>query len=483
MPHLVSNFLRSSTGNITGIKNATVSRSRNGSRATSGNTSRNPSPHASASSSSDNEDQHAVKMPDLVDALKKHHRLSLHFGWPSSSSSKEQQQAYSPATVDWTLESPPIILHGAPDESTGALVAGQLFLDIKEDVLDVESFSASLNLVVSHKRPFQNNCSDCQTQTTVLEAWKFLSHPTALRNGKHQFPFSVHLKGHLPASTDTPIVTISYVLKAEAVVARSSSHSTGTSTSTIKFERTLDVKRSLPEPLYPHNSAAASYMSVIHPAGGNNKMTFKLDGLLTHNEKVGTVDLWRLKKLTWRLEETIKAVAPACEKHNPGPAESANKSLPRSETRVIGEKSLHEGWKSDYTGNDGTVDVEFDFCVNQLKPHSSELKYACDLKTDEGTVISHSLCLELVVSKEYAQEGKTHLSHQTGTGRILRMHFAVILTHNAGMGLSWDNEAPPVYEDVPPSPPQYMFDDDPIEYDDLEAATAPNSRRPSRGDL
>lgn len=488
MPHLVANFLRSSSGPIPHIK--AVSRSRNTSRSNSRSASRNTSPHAS-----DSEDRHAVKMPDLAEAIKKHHRLSLHFGRSNSKERQQQHVPYSPVVIEWSVESPPVVFHGNTEESTGALVSGQIFLDIKEELVDVESFTAALNLVVTHKRPFQNNCNECQTQTTQLEKLELLAHPIPLRKGKHQFPFSILMPGHLPASMDTPVVSISYVLNAEAQYLTAPTDSeTPSSISTAKFDRLIDVKRTLPEPLYPHNSvrvfpptnikAAASYISVIHPTAAN-KMTLKLDGLMTHNERVKTVDLWKLKKLTWKLEETIKTVAPACEKHNPGLAESANKGLPRSETRVIGEKSLVDGWKSDYTGSDGIVDMEFEYCVNQLKQHSRELKYACDTKTKDGTEVTHSLLLELVVSKEYAQEGKAHISHQTGTGRILRMHFAVVLTDNGGMSVSWDNEAPPVYEDVPPSPPEYAEDAHPMEYVDLEEiiaarATAPNSRRGSQ---
>ncbi|PHH87117.1 hypothetical protein CDD83_9292 [Cordyceps sp. RAO-2017] len=147
----------------------------------------------------------------------------------------------------------------------------------------------------------------------------------------------------------------------------------------------------------------------------------------------------------------------------------------RTETRVLGEKQLHEGWKSDFSGTDGTVDMEFDYCVNQYKPHSRDLKYACDLKTRDGTEVTHSLLIALIVSKEYAPEGKAHLATQTGTGRILRMHFAVVMTEFPGLGVSWDNEAPPVYQDVPPSPPGYPCDEGrgpPVEYEDLEALDA-----------
>lgn len=437
-------------------------------------------------------------MPELGDALKKH-RLSLHFGRSSkhdaTGTSHSLASANASAVMDWSIESPPIVFHGTPEESTGALVSGLMYIDVNEDAIEVDTFNASLSMHVTQKKPFQNHCIECQTKVTELKSWQFLAHPTTLRRGKHQFPFSTLLEGNLPASMDSPIVSISYHFKAEAVAVRGPN---STSCLPMKFERTLPVKRSLPEPLYPHHSvrvfpptnikASAHYTSVIHPSG-NNKLTLKLDGLMTHNEKVKTVDLWKLKKVTWKLEETIKTVSPACDKHTPAlnsQDEESKKGIVRTETRILGEKQLHEGWKSDYSGNDGIVDLEFDYLVNQLRAHGKEPKYACDLKTSDGTEVTHNLQIELIVSKEFAPEGKVHMAAQTGTGRILRMHFAVNLTEYPGLGVSWDNEAPPVYQDVPPSPPGYPDErEPPIEYDDLEeldaqrAGSHPGSRRHS----
>jgi hypothetical protein len=35
------------------------------------------------------------------------------------------------------------------------------------------------------------------------------------------------------------------------------------------------------------------------------------------------------------------------------------------------------------------------------------------------------------------------------------MQFTLVVTEKSGMGISWDEEQPPVYEDVPNSPPGY----------------------------
>ncbi|KAI9148044.1 LDB19 [Paramyrothecium foliicola] len=476
MPHRVPTFLRQASGHVHTKKTTTASSS----------PSRHSSPYAS-----DGEDHSiAVKLPDLADALKKHHRLSLPFAKSSKGHHGSHHGRHSPmgtsaVAVDCSVESPPIVFHGNPQDSTGALVSGQMILNVKDEVVEVDSFNANLNIHITQKRPFHNHCSECQNQYTEVKSWQLLAHPTVLRRGIHQFPFSVLLPGHLPASMDTPVLSIAYEFKAEALVVKSPASG---ALVPIKYERTFHVKRSIPEPDLPHHSirvfpptnikASAHYSAVIRP-NGVNKVTLKLDGLITHNERVKTVDMWRLKKLTWRLEETIKTIAPACKAHTPAAApgeESSKKGLPRSEIRVLGEKHIHDGWKSDFSGTDGTVDFEFDYHVDQIRPNGREVKLACDAKSQDGTEVSHSLVVEMIVSKEYAPVGKPQLATQTGTGRILRMHYAVNMTDYPGLGVSWDNESPPVYQDVPPSPPEYSGEC-PIEYGDLEALDA--SRRSS----
>lgn len=487
MPHIISNLLRSSTGNVASIKKA-ATQSRNASRNASVESSRNNSVCGSTYTS--DAEEHAVKMPELADAIKKHNRISLPFR--RSNSKDNAQQVHQPVEIGCSVESPPVVFHGSREESTGALFSGQLSLDVKEEQVEVESFVATLKIHITHKRPFQGHCADCQNKYIELESWQMLAQPTVLRRGNHLFPFSTLLNGNQPASMETPVVSIAYEFKAEAVLAKPADPVNGPNTAptTIKFERSIPVKRSIQEPLFPHHSvrvfpptnikAGADYISVIHPTD-TNKLTFKLDGLMTHHEKAKTVDLWRLKKVTWKLEETIKTVAPACDRHLIGApvVQDDTKGVVRSEMRIIGEKAMHEGWKSDFSGADGTVDMEIEFGVQPAltaRGTPKGLKYACDMKTESGTEVSHSLLVELIVSKEFAAEGKTQHATPTGTGRILRMHFGVVLTEFPGMGVSWDNEAPPVYQDVPPSPPNYVIEDCPIDYEDLEAL---DSRRSS----
>ncbi|KAL2752316.1 hypothetical protein ACRALDRAFT_2112626 [Sodiomyces alcalophilus JCM 7366] len=436
------------------------------------------------------------KVKDRKERIKQQHdsssshtrRLSLPFG-----RSKERREDPR-ASLDWEIESPPIIFYGEPNASTGALVSGQLFLHVKDDALDVESFTASLRIHVRQKRPFASNCADCTDQYTDLKHWVFLTSgdgipPTTLRRGRHAFPFSILLDGHLPITMDTPLVSISYDFRADAVFALNQNPSAPPPPPPLRFDRVFEVKRSLLRPDNPHQSirifpptnikAAASYNRIIHPAASGQNMTVRLDGLTTVIADGRRVEYWKLRKVTWKLQETIKTVAPACSKHMPrlaagaADADAQSKGVVRTETRILGEKHLHTGWKSEYTGTDGRVDMEFEFGLSPAMLSASRPGYACDTRSRDGTAVSHALMVELVVSKECAPVSKPHLTSQTGTGRILRMHYNIKLTDFPGLGISWDNEAPPVYQDVPPSPPAYEHDDGVgPEYRDLEPLDA-----------
>lgn len=110
-----------------------------------------------------------------------HHRISfpgLHIGRLSRDASTSL-----PATLDWKLESPPVVMYGDPDSSSGALVSGQLFLNVREEGLEIESFQATLNVHVTQKRPFTTHCAECANQHTELKRWELIQQPLAMAQG------------------------------------------------------------------------------------------------------------------------------------------------------------------------------------------------------------------------------------------------------------------------------------------------------------
>jgi hypothetical protein len=110
-----------------------------------------------------------------------HHRLSfpgMHFG-----RSTKEPPSFSPAALYWKLESPPLVMYGDHQTSSGTLLSGQLFLNVKEEDLEVASLDATLSIRVTQKRPFANHCVDCTTQRTELKRWELLQHPLVMAKG------------------------------------------------------------------------------------------------------------------------------------------------------------------------------------------------------------------------------------------------------------------------------------------------------------
>lgn len=201
MPHRVASFFRSSNDSINNIK-ATVQRRRSPS-SRSPTTAATPRPGSTRTvsypSSIDEEAEERVrstspsaappvKMPESArEKEASHHRLSfpgLHLGGHKS---KDHSQQHPHASLDWKIESPPAVMHGDAENSTGALVSGQLLLAVKEAPFEVESFKARLDIHVIRKRPYKDHCGDCTNQKTELKSWALIAEPTALTKRKSQF--------------------------------------------------------------------------------------------------------------------------------------------------------------------------------------------------------------------------------------------------------------------------------------------------------
>ena len=194
----------------------------------------------------------------------------------------------------------------------------------------------------------------------------------------------------------------------------------------------------------------------------------RMDGVIKRNPETKTAVQWKLKRLTWRLDETQKTVSPACPKHIAKAAnqETAKKGAPQQDVKTLAMNEVKTGWKADYSGPDGTVEIEFPLAI---PPHSRPI---CGMKASDGTSIGHILVVEMIVAEEFVPAKKGGQVSPTGAARVLRMHFNVTVTERAGLGISWDEEQPPLYENVPASPPAYItadvYDGEPIpDYEDL----------------
>jgi hypothetical protein len=350
------------------------------------------------------------------------------------------------------MESPPNMFYGNPTQSSGALMAGLVNLTVVDPDFVLERLDMTFVAAVTAKKPVAQNCKECSSQKTVLKEWNFLKAPKHLDAEEHSFPFSYLLPGHLPATSMGMLGVLEYYLEVRAVGVKQP----GQEPETMSLRRDIPMMRALtpiPEKnslrIFPPTNLTAhvTLAPVIHPIG-DFTVLMKLNGLKDTSKDV--ITRWRLRKMNWKIEEKEVMVSAACSKHS-AKLGGEGKGVQHEDVRTLGEEDLKEGWKSDWS--DGTLEMEF-----AARPLGVS-RPLCDVESPTGLTITHALVIELVVAEEWASVKKPEALTPTGAARVLRMQFSLMVTERAGMGISWDEEAPPVYEDVPASPPIYAADD------------------------
>ncbi|KAI9790787.1 MAG: hypothetical protein M1816_004745 [Peltula sp. TS41687] len=374
-----------------------------------------------------------------------------------------------PASLDMVIESPPLVFYGPASTSTGALLSGQLVLVISEREMRMTRLTVALLTSVTSKKPVHAHCPECATKVSDLMRLELLKEPHTFKKGRHAFPFSYLLPGHLPATSYGTLGSIEYKLSARAM----SSTNDG-----FHYDKALSVERAIipvgektSTRIFPPTNITANIVlpSVIHPTG-EFPVQFRMCGIVRRGKDVQT--RWRLRKMNWRIEEHSKMVSPACPKHSQKLG-GEGKGIMHESTRIIGSEDFKSGWKTDFdVGNDsegGLIEMEF-----QAGPKSNlEPRPACDVDGEAGLMtVKHSLIIELVVAEEYCPSKNSKLVTPTGAARVLRMTFNLLVTARMGLGIAWDEEQPPMYSDVPASPPHYThmedYVGDPLEYEDLD---------------
>ncbi|KAH8696182.1 hypothetical protein BGW36DRAFT_380390 [Talaromyces proteolyticus] len=361
-------------------------------------------------------------------------------------SSKDSARA-SPATLNVVIESPPLVFYGTPANSTGALFSGRLRITVPDALgsVTLKAFTVDLTKTFTTKKPITRDCGNCCVHKEELKRWDFLAEKTTLNKGDHDYPFSYLLPGDLPASASGTLGAIEYFLTARAVA---------TNGEELVKRIPLTINRSiLPGNersslrIFPPTKLTGRVVlpSVVHPIGAF-PVQMNLSGVVEKGEESQT--RWRLRKMMWRIEENQKVVSSACSKHA-HKVGGEGKGVLHQETRVIGHNEEKTGWKTDFDTAGGEINMEF---LANIKPGSNPV---CDLDVKGCLEVKHNLVIELIVAEEFCPNRNTKLVTPTGAARVLRMQFNLLVTERGGLGISWDEEMPPVYNDVPASPPGY----------------------------
>lgn len=351
-----------------------------------------------------------------------------------------------PVKLGMLMESPPALFIGTPQASQGVLMSGRLQVTPQIPEATLNKVSMYLECTTTTKRPVADRCRECQTQVSDLYEWHFFTKAKVFSaaNGTQELPFSHLIPGHLPATTHGHIGSIDYSLHVRATAADGQE---------IEFRREVIFRRALipgseknSVRIFPPTNLTLNVTlpSIIHPIG-EFPVTCRMTGITT--KKDDSQVRWRLRKLLWRIEENESVISPACAKHS-AKVGGEGKGVQHENTREVGMDELKQGWKTDFS--DGIVEGEFLASIN------SSAKPQTDVAAPNGLKISHTLILELVIAEEWATNKKPSQGTPTGAARVLRTQFNLNVTERLGMGVSWDQEEPPRYEDVPDSPPHYQ---------------------------
>ncbi|KAH0547527.1 hypothetical protein FGG08_000252 [Glutinoglossum americanum] len=381
-------------------------------------------------------------------------------GRPSTSSKSSGAKGSNKRTqtrIGIDIESPPLVLYGNASNSSGALLSGRLKLMVAEYQVQIDRVRMSLLAKVSARKPVSSHCSDCATKVSELNVWNFLTGGALLRSGIHDYPFSYLVQGHLPATTHGSLGSIEYYLSVIATTL------TGDE---IKYEHPIKIQRALHPGsertsvrIFPPTCLTASVIlpSMVHPIG-EFPIHFRLEGIV-HKQKHTR---WKLRKVSWRIEEHFSMISPACQRHS-AKLGGEGKGVLHEDIHTIGGDELKNGWKTDFGRDNGIIEMEFQATI---KPGSG---LSCDVESPCGLAVTHNLIIELIVAEEHCPNKNTRIVTPTGAARVLRMQFKSIITERSGLGISWDEEQPPTYGDVPESPPTYsQIRDYDLAHDDLE---------------
>ncbi|CAI4064808.1 hypothetical protein N7582_002797 [Saccharomyces uvarum] len=200
--------------------------------------------------------------------------------------------------------------------------------------------SVTLTLVqkIHFHKPFVPNvssiqaCMNCRTKTTNMKSWEIQKTTQDISVGNHSYPFSYLIPGSVPCSSwlgAAAETQVKYELIAVVTYmdpyrnAVSSTHSTprkdGNSSKKqlLQLVMPIAVTRSIPRGpdknslrVFPPTelTAAAVLPNVVYP-----KSTFplemKLDGVSFGDRR------WRMRKLSWRIEETTRVKGHSCPVH------------------------------------------------------------------------------------------------------------------------------------------------------------------------
>lgn len=242
------------------------------------------------------------------------------------------------------LESPPVVFYGYPPDSSGSILSGLLRLnvgssghpsspqglrpvlsaptlgDFTAQDLILDSVTLSLVQTIRYSKAFLlnssacHNCSNCHLQETVLAQWNVLTTRSSFAHGTHAYPFSHLLPGTLPQSCKIgQSLNGTFIKYHLAAVANTASGKTKSVEIPINVARLIirgPDHNSLR--VFPPTEITSNVVlpNVVYP-----KLSFAAEFKLENVVSAKKTRRWRLRKFSWRIEETARIRVHTCSKH------------------------------------------------------------------------------------------------------------------------------------------------------------------------
>ncbi|PRT56912.1 Uncharacterized protein C1F12.05 [Wickerhamiella sorbophila] len=335
------------------------------------------------------------------------------------------------------VESPPLVMYGARAESTGALLTGIMDMQVNVPELVIEKARLIVVQRVVYNTPATSGGKSSHMNTETLAEWQVLTKPQNFTVATHGYPFSHLMPGSLPPTCSVSLFSVGYYLRAEVLIS-------GQQTPVV-CEQELRVKRSVINiqdktsvRVFPPTELSLSLIlpSAVFPKS-NFTAEIRLEGVINDPNAPDPQKRWKPKKLTWRFFQTVKVAVPG------------GSDKPIDDTQVIGEGVLKTGWKVDFSHKGLCELIVPNFVGNAMDKAVQDVDDPV-----HGLSVSHRLSVEMLLAEEIGAKNSRTAS-VTGSARVLRMQFSINVVDRPGLGISWDDEVPPVYADVPLSPPTY----------------------------
>lgn len=202
-------------------------------------------------------------------------------------------------------------------------------LKIMSGYTKVNVTSVTLTIVqkVKYHKPFLpdlhsvQTCMNCKCKTKDMKSWAIQKSASDLNVGRHSFPFSYLIPGSTPATSSLGLNSETEIKYELVAVVTFKDPRKGTSSylkdQLLQLSMPISVTRSTPRGpdknslrVFPPTqlTATAVLPNAVYP-----KSTFplemKIDGVSSSDRR------WRMRKLTWRIDEISRLRAHACDMH------------------------------------------------------------------------------------------------------------------------------------------------------------------------